>query len=204
MEESYTLGMSLMDFLPPSAFLMGAIFLVKFSRKNQNQLSVWLLTIGGILTFLGGFFQASWKLLMALQIANIGMLSDQQFVLMAPGFLCMFFGVMSIVRTDSSPPQLSVIAAWKIPFLIVMTLSSIGMEGILTYHAFRKGVRLAGWMFIFAVLCLFAMAGMASSEQTVTLQWVEQSINLIGQSAFALGSYLLYRKTPTIKANNTT
>ena len=68
------------------------------------------------------------------------------------------------------------------------------MNGILTYHSFQKRARAAGWMFILAVLCLFAMAGMASGEQSIARQWIEQSINLTGQSSFALGNYLLYRK----------
>ncbi len=85
-------------------------------------------------------------------------------------------------------------AAWKIPFLAVMTISSIGTNGILTWYAFRKRLRLAGWLFIVTVLCLFAMSGIASGdEMSIFTQWVAQSINLTGQSAFALGSYLLLK-----------
>ena len=194
MEESFTLGMSLMDFLPPIAFLLGAFSLVKLARHQHNQTSSWLLTIGGIITFLSGLLQAIWKFLYTLGIGDIRILRDQQFVLMALGFLLMFLGVLMFVRKERTAPAMAAMAAWKIPFLATMTLCSIGMEGILTHYAFQKGMRLAGALFIVAVLCLFAMSGMASGEQSASRQWIEQSINLIGQSAFALGSYLLYRQ----------
>ena len=73
------------------------------------------------------------------------------------------------------------------------TLCSIGAYGLLTWIAFRRGARLAGVMFFVALLCLLAMSGMASGEQTVARQWVEQGINSAGQCALALGSFSLYR-----------
>jgi hypothetical protein len=41
---------------------------------------------------------------------------------------------------------------------------------------------------------MLGMSGMASgSEQTVATQWIEESMNSMGQIAFAVGSYLLYK-----------
>ena len=66
--------------------------------------------------------------------------------------------------------------------------------GILAYLAFSRGLRLAAWCFITAVLCMFGMSAMGGSvEQTVTTQWVEESINTLGQIAFAVGCWLLYK-----------
>jgi hypothetical protein len=85
-------------------------------------------------------------------------------------------------------------AAWKIPFLAVMTLCSLGAQGILTYISFRKQARIPAAMFIVSVICMLGMSGLASgSEQTVPVQWFEEGINSVGQIAFAFGSFLLYR-----------
>jgi hypothetical protein len=85
-------------------------------------------------------------------------------------------------------------AAWKIPLLAVMTLSSLGAQGILTYISFKRKARLAAYLFIVAVLCMLGMSGMASgSEQTVAVQWIEESMNASGQLAFAAACWLLYR-----------
>jgi len=84
-------------------------------------------------------------------------------------------------------------ALWKIPFLFVMTLSSLGAEGILTYMAFKRGLRLAGAAFAIGVMGLLAMGTLASAEQTITMQWIEESVNTIGQIGFMLGNILLHR-----------
>jgi hypothetical protein len=85
-------------------------------------------------------------------------------------------------------------ALWKIPFLAVMTVCSLGLHSVLSYLSFRRRARLAGGMFVLAALALLAMAGLAGGEQTVALQWTEESINSVGQLAFATGSYLLFRR----------
>ena len=79
------------------------------------------------------------------------------------------------------------------PLLAVMTLCSLGSQGILVYVGFRRKARGAAWAYIVSVLCMLGMAAMASGEQTVARQWIEQSINAAGQTAFALGGYLMYR-----------
>ena len=85
---------------------------------------------------------------------------------------------------------MAAIAVWKIPFLAVMTIASLAAQGILASIAFRKRNRIAGAMFISAIICMLAMAGMASGvEQTVAMQWIEEVINTIGQVAFAFGSF---------------
>ena len=50
-----------------------------------------------------------------------------------------------------------------------------------------------------AFLCLVGLGAMASSEQTLAKQWIEQSINTIGQLGFMLGSILLYKNVAASK-----
>jgi MFS-type transporter involved in bile tolerance (Atg22 family) len=127
---------------------------------------------------------------------DVVMLGQAQFILLAPGFLAMLAAVIYGVRAQRARPDQAVlpsIAVWKIPLLIVMTLSSLGALGVLGFFSFRRRLWLAGVFFIFAILTTLAMAGMASAAQTVEMQWVEEGINAAGQSSFALGCGLLYR-----------
>jgi hypothetical protein len=193
----YTLGLALLDFVPIFAFLVGAYFLVRIVLISRGKPCGRMMMAGTLLVFSGGFFKATWKLLFSLGIADIQILSQVQFVLLAPGFLAMLVAVSLLSRSMKSGTfgeGVMAIAAWKIPLLAVMTLASLGAQGILTYICFQKKARLAAAMYIVAVLCMLAMSGMASSsEQTVAAQWIEESINSVGQIAFAAGSYLLYR-----------
>ena len=84
-------------------------------------------------------------------------------------------------------------AAWKIPFLFVMTVTSLGAEGILAYMAFKRKVPLAAAGFIVGVLGILAMGAMASAEQNLTMQWIEEGINTLGQLGFMTGCILLYQ-----------
>lgn len=200
MDESYTLSLALVDFIPNIAFLIGAFYLVKTALLVRGSACARMVMAGSLLIATGGILKATWKLLYTLGTADIRLMSELQFVLVAPGFVALL--VVAILLARGSRPKeagrskagmLPAIAVWKIPLLIVMTLASLGAQGILTYIAFRRGARLAAAGFIVAFLCLLAMGSLASGEQTVARQWIEQTINSTGQIGFALGSFLLYR-----------
>lgn len=195
MEETYTVAMALFDFLPNIAFLVGAFYLVKLALLLRGKPCARMLTAGTALVFLGGMLKAIWKLLYAANIADIQLFSQAQFVLLAPGFFGILVSVILLAREQRRKGTLPLlaIAPWKIPLLAMMTLSSLGAQGILVYIGFRRKARVAAYAFIVAVLCMLGMSGMASGAQTVARQWIEQGINAVGQIAFAIGSYALYR-----------
>ncbi|HZU87132.1 MAG TPA: hypothetical protein VFF78_06590 [Anaerolineaceae bacterium] len=199
-EQTYSIPMALMDILPNIAFLVGAFFLVKLALRERGSKCGRMLMLGSLLIFLGGTLKATWKLLMAAEVADVTLLSEQQFVLVGIGFVGMLVAVILIARQklpkDGGPATpILAMAAWKIPFLAIMTLASLGAQGILVYISFRRSIRIAAIFFIVAVLCMLGMAGMASGEQTITRQWIEQSVNLIGQGSFAAGAYFLYKRS---------
>lgn len=202
-EENYSVPMALMDMLPNIAFLVGVYFLVKLAMRERGSKCGRMLMLGSLLVFLGGALKATWKLLVATNTADVLFLKESQFVFAAIGFTGMLVSIIILAKQKVSPTSdkagpLLAMAAWKIPFLAVMTLASLGAQGILVYLSFRRGIRIAAVFFIIAVLCMLGMAGMASGEQTVTRQWIEQSVNLAGQSAFAAGGFFLYKRSETI------
>ena len=196
MDETYTLGLSLLDFVPNLAFLVGAYYLVKIVQTKNKGFYYYATIIGGLLVFLGGTLKAVWKLLVTLEVGDFQWMSNAQFPLHAPGFLLLFISMIYLVGRDKKDAQAGVMAmaVWKIPLLAVLTISSIGMDGILAYLSFKRKSKLAGVLFILSLLILLSMAGMAGGEQTISRQWIEEIVNTGGQIAFALGSYLLYKK----------
>lgn len=198
MDETYPLALALFDFVPNLAFLIGAFFLVKLVQRERGARCARMLMAGTTLIFLGGTLKAVWKLLYTLQLADLQLLSTQQFVLSGFGFLAMLTAIILLargLRTGSKPrmPGMLALAPWKIPFLAVMTISSLGAGGILAYIAFRRRAWLSGVLFAVFVISLLAMAGMSSGSQTVAAQWLEEAVNSIGQISFAVAAYGLYR-----------
>jgi hypothetical protein len=151
---------------------------------------------GTLLVFLGGFLKAAWKLLYTTGTADVQWMSQGQFVFSAIGFLAMGMAVILMARgrrkADPGPVMLSM-AAWKIPFLFVMTVASLAAEGILAYIAFQRRAWWAAAGFVVGVLGILAMGALASGEQTLAMQWTEEGINAAGQLGFMFGSILLYR-----------
>jgi hypothetical protein len=196
MNETYTLGLSLLDFVPNLAFLAGAWYLIQIVKMKNRHFYYYAVISGSLLVFLGGTLKALWKLLVTIGAGDFQWLSNAQFPLHAPGFLLLFICMIYLVIQDKKSAKAGVmsIALWKIPLLVVLTISSLGMDGILAYLSFKNKTKLAGILFILAFLCLFGMAGMSSGGQGINLQWIQEIINSCGQIAFAVGCYLLFRK----------
>ena len=195
MTETYPLTLALYDFVPVTLFLVGAFFLVRIALMVRGTRCGRMAMAGALLIFLGGFLKATWKLLYASGTGDVRLLSEVQFVLVAPGFVALLVVaiLMARGRKPASGAPLMAMAVWKIPFLAVMTLASMGAQGILTYLSFKRGARVAAIGFMVAFLCLVGMGAMASGEQTLAKQWIEQSVNTLGQAGFAFGSFKLHR-----------
>jgi hypothetical protein len=194
-KETYSITMALFDFVPVLGFFVGAIFLAKLFFHLKKKHYGWMMLLGGVLVFSGGALQASWKLMMSLDIANLFWMSQGQFVFMSFGYLMLLIPTLSLIKTRKRKDlaSLGAMAAWKIPFLMMMTLASLGTYGILAYISIRRRLIVAAAGFIFAFLGVILLGGMASQLQTIGLQWIEQSVNSLANLGFALGSFLLFR-----------
>lgn len=194
MNETYSIGLALMDYVPNIAFLVGAFFLVKILLMARGKPCSRMVMAGAILIALGGLLKATWKLLYAANVGDFQAMSQIQFTLIAPGFLALAVAVIILAKKRGKQvTPLAAMAGWKVPFLAVMTICSMAANGILTYISFKRGARFAAIGFILAFLGLVAMGGLASAEQSVAMQWVEESINSIGQIGFMFGSILLFK-----------
>jgi len=199
MEETYPLALAIFDFVPVIFFLIGAIYLVRISTRMCKIGCRRMAIMGSLLIFSGGFLQALWKLLFTTGLGDFQLMREIQFALVAPGFVLYLIVVIWMARSVSMREKrkevlIPAIAVWKIPLLIVMTLSSMGVMGTLSYVAFRHNTKLSAAGFIVAFLCLVGMGAMASGEQTLVSQWIEQSINSLGQLGFMIGTIFLFLK----------
>lgn len=197
--ETYPLSLAIFDFFPTLAFLVGSFFLVRIAMLCRGKPTGRMVMAGTLLVFLGGFLKATWKLLYAANVADVQWMSQGQFVFSAFGFLGMCVAVIYMVRGlkktggAGTGGAVMAMAAWKLPFLFVMTLASLGAAGILTYLSFRRKAVWAAIGFIICVLGLLGMGALASADQTLAMQWVEESINTLGQLGFMAGCILLFQ-----------
>jgi hypothetical protein len=195
MESANHIALAFFDFVPVIAFLIGGWFLARLTRLKCRPLCAKLMWIGVILIFIGGFTKALSKLLWAYGVTGWESLGNLQFMFHAPGFLLMFIASWMLFKNWVKAPPTAVVAAmaaWKIPLLAIMTVSSIGLHVTLGLLAFRKHAPFAGVLFIFSMLITLGMAGMSGGEQTVSREWIEESVNAVGQISFSIASILIF------------
>ena len=192
---TYSLALSLFDFVPVIAFLIGAMYLVRWARLFDRRVVSLSMLLGSILAVLGGATKATWKFLVTINVGDFIWLGEAQFALLAPGFLLMLVSTWLIFSGDKKEAvvTLEAMAAWKIPFLAVMTISSLWLYALLAILGWRERNYMIVIMYVIIIVTTIGLAGMATMEQTIAQQWIEEGVNSMGQIAFAVGSMLLFQ-----------
>jgi hypothetical protein len=190
-------------------FTAGLYFVAKIVLRECGACGK-LAFLGGALITLGGALKVSWKLILALTGNDIAWLSNSLFVFMSVGFICLAWALWRSRKTNSP-----VVWAFVPIFLIAASLGSaayfalvlesrawffvllgsttifnllVSIQLILRSYSNRAWLSFA--LFIFNLLCVFLLAGM--SDQTLTLQWIKQTIGTFSQASFAIASWKLY------------
>jgi hypothetical protein len=215
----YTLSLALVDFLPVTFTAIGFYFLYRMiTHVNVAQGKV--AALGAVLVVMGGLLKAIWKTIMASTggATNIVWMDDGLFAWMAPGYVFLAWSVWQTVRSVRgqktfhiwlAPAVIAVLTLgfayylfasqsdrWKLILLIVMVLATVITSVLLIVFAFRGKMTLAGMLFIINIVCVFILSDMARiPEQTITLQWIEESINTISWLCFAISTKKIYEYT---------
>jgi hypothetical protein len=201
MGEIVSLPLALLDFVPVACFLIGGWYMSLTAGLLCSQHVRQAALIGMVLVAAGGAAKATAKLVSAAGLGNIDQVGELHFMLQSPGFLILLVSAVYMLRAAKIPlPKLNpvlALAPWKIPLIAMMALTGTALHGILAGIALQRKARAAAAGFALALVCLLAMGVAAQGERTIAMQWVEESINTLGQVGYATGSYLLYRSFAT-------
>jgi hypothetical protein len=217
----YTLSLALVDFLPVAFTAIGLFYIVRMVA-HVNALQGRVAALGAALTVAGGLFKATWKLFMASSNGNVDIrwMDDSLFAWMAPGYTLLAFSVWQTVRSVRgrktlhawlAPVILIVLMfagsiylyisdpnspAWERILLSIMVLATLITGVLLVIFSFRQKMPLAGWLFIVNLAGIFLLNGLARlPEQTIALQWIEESINAVSWLAFMIAASRVYQYT---------
>lgn len=220
--EKLTIPLALKGFLPVLLSGLGMFFIARLiARLDRN--CGHLASLGFLLITLGGLSKAIWKLVLAATGLDIGVLNNSLFILMTPGFVLMAWAIW---KTFHSRP--SGTPVWVVPvivivvgcggaaisalskggqrwFFILLTVTMVANAAVgilLAWQAWRRGVKLAGGLFIFYLITIFLQVSLTRTpRQTVAPQWVEQLNYILSWSAFA---YAAWQLEQTIRQRNHT
>ncbi|MFD3326650.1 hypothetical protein [Streptomyces sp. NPDC058701] len=209
----YPLSLAVEDFVPVVLTGAGAALLTSPLRRfgaGRGRAG----TAGAALVFLGGLSKAAWKLIVALDGPDIVLMNKALFPTLSAGFLLLAYALPALnpeggpgPENRRRPPLWAWAALWAAVGAAGLALRSTAPSLVLTIAAVTLvGVRLillartqgdipaaaAGGLWLTGMYALGPLA--ARPDQTVALQWIEQSANTATQAAFLFAAWRLVRR----------
>jgi hypothetical protein len=205
----YPLSLALVDFLPVLAMATGVTLLVARVGALAGPKVTRVALAGGTLVVIGGALKATWKTIVALGGPDIVWMAKAQFFLLGPGFTLLAWALLSVRPGEAGRRTaplwafvafalIGVVAAAGVgatwPLLVVTTASATLLAVRMILLAQKSGDTVAMALLGFNILGTYSMGMLAGRpEQTITLQWFEESLNTCVWTAFAVAVWRLTR-----------
>ena len=187
--------MALMDFVPVVFFGISAAILRRdlFNKMSRQIFS--LFSAGTMFIFMAGLLKATWKLLYGAGICDFQALNTLFLPTQSIGFLLTGAAVVMMLAGKKVPVMaVPPVFGGTMVFIPMMVLGLGAMVTVLSVLAAKLRKKPVMILFILSFLASFAMGGMASQDSTQSwVNWVEQSLNCVGQGALLLGAVMLDR-----------
>ena len=217
--ERYTLSLALFDYLPVIAGGIGMFFVCRYASIVGRRAGAWVLVVP-LIVFTGGFLKATWKTIVVVTGEHLVWMSDQLFFFLATGYILVASLVFLSLRAAARDTQLSA-RWWYVPAvlatLVVATALAmrIGMPGrtwnfmllgvlsianlVLYVRLITHSASLRNWLsafgFLTSLLLGYVLVGLARlPDQTLELQWIEESLNFVSNTVLALSAWWLLRQ----------
>jgi hypothetical protein len=189
MQPQIPLSLALTDLIPNLFFLIGVGLLYRRCYPSR------LFALGAGLVFVNAMGKAAWKIILAFDGPNVAWLSEYYLVLLSLGFLAMFAAVLLQSRRSGagSQPLVLALAPWKVPFLVLAVIASVGAYLLWIRSAWRQRIWTAAAGFAISLIITLVMSAITGDDTDITRQWTAQLLNTINQGCFALAAYYLSR-----------
>lgn len=218
--EDYTLSLALFDYLPVIVAGIGLYMICRYCAILGHSTGAWVAAIP-LIAFAGGFLKATWTVIVVLSGVNIVWMSDQLFFLIASSYVLLASLVVLSLRAESigrplkdswwQLPALVVIAVVAVAFLLrqeyterywamlllgVMSVSNLVFALRLVFHSVARRYWWAASAIVLNLVLAYTLVFLARiPEQTAQLQWIEEILTLLANSALAFAAWRLLRRT---------
>ena len=187
--------MALMDFVPVVFFGISAAILRRdlFNKMSRQIFS--LFSAGTFFIFMAGLLKATWKLLYAANICDFQVINTMFMPTQSIGFLLTGAAVVMMLAGKKAPVMaVPPVFGGTMVFIPMMVLGLGAMITVLSVLAAKLRKKPIMILFVLSFLASMAMGGMATQDSTLSwVNWVEQSLNCVGQGALVLGVVMLDR-----------
>lgn len=198
--EVATVPLALDDFVPVVLAGIGSFLLAQACCRRQPRVGQVPLYAAAAIA-VGGLCKAAWKLNLALAGNDLAHVDDVLFALLGPGFAYLAWALLaarSSWRSMALPSYAVGLAGTATvllqstgPLLALTVLGSTATLVLAVELALRNDDRPAAVLFGTSLLFAYALVPLAGADQSISHQWWEQTLNTVGQGAFALASFRL-------------
>ena len=186
----FTIELALVDYIPVILFAIAGVILARDLKNKMGGLNFLLFNLGVWGVFAAGACKATWKLLIAANVADIQILNKMFFPTQSIGFLLAGLGLIFMLIAKKN--RLYGVNTFV---FIGMMVASLGiMDVCLSVLAgkLKKGGAVA--LFIISFVCSLCMGYLSSRDFTEAIwNWIAQSINILGQGTLLLGAISLHK-----------
>ena len=195
-----TVTMALVDLIPVVLFFAAAVILQRDLYEKMVKGAFALLATGSVMVLLAGVFKALWKILYALNVCDYQLVDAAFFPMQGPGFLLVFLALAGMfTKYNRKRVNLSSVAAVPVftstmPFVILQIIGCAGMQWCLFALALKMKRRLAAVMFVVAFAFMLGMGYLSATfDDSSSMHWLAQCVNIVSQGALLWGTVLLHR-----------
>ena len=192
----FSIPMALMDFVPVLCFGYAAALLQRDLYDKMRKSHFALFAAGTIHIFAAGFLKALWKLLYAANICDFHALNTMFLPVQSMGFLLAGLGIV-LMMTSRKKVMLAVpppVFSGSAIFIVMMVLGLGSICTVMSIIAVKMKKKCAMLLFIASFLCSMGMGAMSGQDASLAwVNWVEQSINCVGQGLLMWGVIILDR-----------
>jgi len=194
----YPVALAVEDFVPVALTVTGIAHLASYARHRLGAPAMRLTWAAAVAVGAGGFAKALWKLIVALDGPDVRWMYHLLFPLLAVGFV-----LLACALWDRLPPHapigllliaLTASAAlrdtWPAMILVIAAVTACAVRLVLLARADRDPSSAA--LFAIWLTGQYVLGPLAArTDQSIALQWIEQSCNTLTQAAFAYAAWRL-------------
>lgn len=206
LEATYTVPLAVFDLVPVVLGFVGCLLLARLAARALPAVGLVAL-LGAVLIGLGGLAKAGWKILLTTAQVDLGWLEQSLFPLLSVGFVLLLWSLWSAIvgRPIVLWPFVLVLALGIVgalaartmtPLLGVAAGSALMVSGVAIRWAVRDRLPVAVVLYVLGMAASLGLAYLAGPKvaQTSSIQWVEESLNTVGQLCFVIAAALLWRR----------
>ena len=182
--------MALVDYIPVILFAIAAFILIGDLKNKMGGLNHLIYSLGMIAIAVAGAGKATWKLLIAANIADIQILNELFMPTQSVGFLLAGLGLIIMLMAKKN--RLYGVNTFVFIGMMVAGLALIDTVLAILAAKLKKGG--AVLLFILSFCCSLCMGYLSSRDFTEAIwNWIAQCVNIVGQLTLLLGAISIHK-----------